>query len=262
MTMEPSRQAVHREPPSERRDELIPGPRWVFDEEVTRAFDDMLERSVPQYEVMRAVVHDLAVSFLDAVQRGAGTRPLVVDLGCSRGETMAMLIETLRERQLDGRFVGLDLSGPMVDAARRRFAEESHVDVLQLDLRDGYPRVVPAQVTLAILTLQFIPIEYRQGVVTRAYEHTAKGGCFILVEKVLGQTSQLNEMMVARYLDMKRANGYSEEQIIRKRLALEGVLVPITASWNEELLMRTGFEAVECVWRWMNFAAWVAIRTT
>ena len=262
MTMDPSRQAVHREPPSERRDELIPGPRWVFDEEVTRAFDDMLERSVPQYEVMRAVVHDLAVSFLDAVQRGAGLPPLVVDLGCSRGETMAMLIETLRERQLDGRFVGLDLSGPMVDAARRRFAEESQVDVLQLDLRDGYPRVAPAQVTVAILTLQFIPIEYRQGVVTRAYEHTAKGGCFILVEKVLGQTSQLNEMMVARYLDMKRANGYSEEQIIRKRLALEGVLVPITASWNEELLTRAGFEAVECVWRWMNFAAWVAIRTT
>ncbi len=253
---------MHPEAPGQQLDELIPGSRWVFNEEVTRAFDDMLERSVPQYDVMRGTVHDIAVAFLEAQELEAETAPLVLDLGCSRGEMIAMLLETLRAHRLEARFVGLDLSGPMVEAARNRFAEEPHVDVVQLDLRETYPRVAPASVTLAILTLQFIPIEYRQGVVERVYEHTAKGGCFILVEKVLGQTAQLNDMMVARYLDMKRANGYSEEQIIRKRLALEGVLVPITASWNEELLMRAGFEAVDCVWRWMNFAAWAAIRTT
>jgi tRNA (cmo5U34)-methyltransferase len=253
---------LHHEAPGQQRDELIPGPRWAFDEEVTRAFDDMLERSIPQYEVMRSAVHDMAVAFLQEQDLGAETSPLVLDLGCSRGEMIAMLLETLRARRLDARFVGLDLSGPMVDATRQRFVTEPHVDVVQLDLREDYPRVAPAHVTLAILTLQFIPIEYRQSVVKRVYEHTAKGGCFILVEKVLGQTAQLNDMMVARYLDMKRANGYSEEQIVRKRLALEGVLVPITASWNEELLARAGFDAIDCVWRWMNFGAWAAIRTT
>ncbi len=253
---------MHPEAPGQQRDEMMPGPRWVFDEEVTRAFDDMLERSVPQYDVMRGAVHDIAVAFLEAQELGAEAPLLVLDLGCSRGEMIAMLLETLRAHRLDARFVGLDVSGPMVEAAQKRFAEEPHVDVVQLDLRESYPRIAPACVTLAILTLQFIPIEYRQGVVKRVYEHTAKGGCLILVEKVLGKTAQLNDMMVARYLDMKRANGYSEEQIIRKRLALEGVLVPITASWNEELLMRAGFEVVDCVWRWMNFAAWAAIRTT
>jgi tRNA (cmo5U34)-methyltransferase len=222
----------------------------------------MLERSIPQYDVMRRVVHDAAVSFLQAEEGGAETQPLVVDLGCSRGEMVAMLLETLRARQIGGRFKALDLSGPMVEAARARFAEDPRVEVIQLDLRESYPRVEPAAVTLAILTLQFIPIEWRQSVVKRIYEHTAEGGCFILVEKVLGETAQLNDLMVGRYLEMKRANGYSEEQIIRKRLALEGVLVPITASWNVEMLTRAGFKAVDCVWRWMNFAAWVAIRTT
>lgn len=253
---------MHREASGKQRDEVIPRSRWVFDEEVTRAFNDMLERSIPQYEVMRAVVHDIAIAFLEAEGVGARKSPLVVDLGCSRGEAIAMLLETLRVRRLDARFVGLDLSAPMVDAARQRFVDEPDVEVVRLDLRAGYPRVTPAQVTLAILTLQFIPIEYRQSVLKRVYEHTTKGGCFILVEKVLGQTAQLDDVMVSRYLDMKRANGYSEEEIIRKRLALEGVLVPITASWNEQLLTRAGFEAVDCVWRWMNFAAWAAIRTT
>ena len=30
-----------------------PGARWEFDESVTSAFDDMLRRSIPQYEAMR-----------------------------------------------------------------------------------------------------------------------------------------------------------------------------------------------------------------
>jgi tRNA (cmo5U34)-methyltransferase len=247
---------------SQERDDLIPGPRWTFDEEVTRAFDDMLERSIPHYQVMRAAVQDIAVAFLERAEQGADTSQLVVDLGCSRGETIALLREAVGALGLRARFVGVDVSAPMLRAARRRFAGDADVEIAELDLRQGYPSASPARVTLSVLTLQFIPIEYRQGVVEQIYEHTAKGGCFILVEKVLGQTAELNDMMVARYLDTKRAKGYSEEQIIRKRLALEGVLVPITASGNEELLRSAGFEAVDCFWRWMNFAAWAAVRTT
>jgi tRNA (cmo5U34)-methyltransferase len=238
------------------RDELTPGPRWTFDEQVTRAFDDMLERSIPQYHVMRGAIGDIAAAFLE--DNRAGTTPLVLDLGCSRGEMIALL----RKHGPPARFVGVDVSDPMLRAARERFAGDLNVQIAQCDLRRGYPSVLPAHVTLSVLTLQFIPLEYRRGLLKQIYEHTAEGGCLILVEKVLGQTSQLDDLMIERYLDMKRANGYSEEQIIRKRLSLEGVLVPLTASWNEELLRSAGFEAVDCFWRWMNFAAWAAVRTS
>ena len=247
---------------SNKKDELIPGSRWAFDEDVTAAFDDMLERSIPQYHVMRAAVQDIAVAFLEPGRKRADDRPLVVDLGCSRGETIALLRNTTGGPGLHARFVGVDVSDPMLRATRRRFAGDPDVEIVEFDLRQGYPSVPPACVTLSVLTLQFIPIEYRHATVKQIYEHTAKGGCFILVEKVLGQTAQLNDMMVARYLDMKRAQGYSEEQIVRKRLALEGVLVPVTATWNEQLLRSAGFEAIDCFWRWMNFAAWAAVRTT
>jgi tRNA (cmo5U34)-methyltransferase len=59
---------------------------------------------------------------------------------------------------------------------------------------------------------------------------------------------------------MKRRRGYTNEQIDRKRLSLEGVLVPVTARWNEDLLRAAGFGEVDCFWRWMNFAGWVAVR--
>ncbi len=247
---------------SKERDDVVPGPRWAFDEKVTRSFDDMLERSIPQYDVMRAAVRDVALAFLAPEEKGGETLPLVLDLGCSRGETIALLREAISAQDLQARFTGVDISDPMLRAAGRRFAGDSNVEIERFDLRRGYPSVAPARVTLSVLTLQFIPIEYRQRVVKQIYEHTTRGGCFILVEKVLGQTAQLNDVMVARYLDMKRDRGYSEEQILRKRLALEGVLVPITASWNEELMRSAGFEAIDCFWRWMNFAAWAAVRAT
>jgi hypothetical protein len=38
------------------------------------------------------------------------------------------------------------------------------------------------------------------------------------------------------------------------------VLVPVSAAANEELLRGAGFDAVECVWRCLNFAAWVAVK--
>ena len=55
-------------------------------------------------------------------------------------------------------------------------------------------------------------------------------------------------------------NGYSAEEIERKRLSLEGVLVPVTARMNEDLLRSAGFDQVDCFWRWANFAGWLAIR--
>lgn len=66
------------------------------------------------------------------------------------------------------------------------------------------------------------------------------GGAFILVEKVLGATAKLDEAFVNLFLNIKRENGYPESQIDRKRMSLEGVLVPVTARWNEEHLHRRG----------------------
>lgn len=34
----------------------------------------------------------------------------------------------------------------------------------------------------------------------------------------------------------------------------------VTAAWNEEMLRNTGFVEVDCFWRWMNFAGWVATK--
>ena len=112
-----------------------------------------------------------------------------------------------------------------------------------------------------MLTLQFTPLEYRQRIVDEIFSHTLPGGAFIVVEKVLGASAEMDALMVKNYYHLKRANGYTRQEIDNKRHSLEGVLVPVTAQWNEDILKSAGFRHIECFWRWMNFAAWVAVRS-
>lgn len=229
-------------------DQVVPGGKWEFDADVAEAFDDMLSRSIPQHEVMRRAVVDVGER-----HHQPGTH--VVDLGCSRGEALATFHERLGPR---ASYLGVEVSEPMLEAARRRF-EGTHVRVEHLDLRVGYPAPM-ASVTLAVLTLQFIPIEHRLRVLRDAWRHTVPGGALVVVEKVLGETADLDALMVDLYYQRKREAGYSQEDIDRKRLSLEGVLVPVTARWNAEMLRSAGFSQVDEFWRWMNFAAWVAVK--
>ena len=242
------------DPLDERLDQFVPAEdeRWQFDGNVTDVFENMLARSVPQYDTMRALVFDLGATL---VQSGTA----IVDIGCSKGDALGPFIQQFGTAN---RYIGVELSKPMLEAARRRFAaliEQRIVDIRRLDLRTEYPPEM-ASLTLAVLTIQFTPIEYRHRIMQRIAVHTLPGGGIILVEKVFGSTAHFDELLTRRYYELKTRNGYTAEQIERKRLALEGVLVPVSARWNEDLLREAGFNQIECFWRWSNFAGWIAIK--
>lgn len=239
-------------------DKTMPAGKWEFDASVTDAFDDMLERSIPAYNTMRDLTTSLAIAHYQP-----GTA--LVDLGCSRGQALGHIVDaadrssrTWRDRE-GTRLIGVDVSEPMIAAARQRFAHDPVVSIEHCDLRHDYPDAM-ASVTLAVLTVQFTPVEYRWRIVQEMYDHTVSGGAVLLVEKVLGASSSLHDLFDAEYLRMKSAHGYSDEAILRKKASLEGVLVSQTAAMNQHMLERVGFRFVDTYWRWLNFAGWVAIR--
>jgi tRNA (cmo5U34)-methyltransferase len=229
-----------------------PSGKWEFDDSVTDIFEDMLRRSIPQYNVMRQSVLDICVKYAKAGKN-------IIDLGCSRGDVVSELITLLGT---DYCYVGCDISEPMLAVCRERFKAYGNdvVRIEKIDLRTDYPQTPPACVVLSVLTLQFTPIEYRQRIIKQIYESLLPGGAFLLVEKVLGDTSDLNDLMVDKYYSLKSVNGYSDYEIERKRLSLEGVLVPVTARWNRGLLKNAGFKQIDCFWRWMNFGGWIAVK--
>ncbi len=224
----------------------LPEGTWSFDEEVTRVFEDMLRRSVPDYAEMRRVVVEVGRLLIRP-----GTD--IVDLGCSRGDGLSPFVDS------QVRCVGVDVSAPMLAAARRRFARELEsglVELHELDVREGYPDV-QASLTLLVLSLQFTPVEERGRILAAVRAHTVEGGGLILVEKVAGGSPWLDELLRELHERRKRDAGYTQEEVDRKRLSLAGVLLPLGAAENEQLLREAGFDDIECVWRSLNFAAWV-----
>jgi len=236
------------------RDETLPEGKWTFDEKVTEVFEDMLSRSIPQYGVMRKTVYDIGCYFLDKSKN-----KVILDLGCSDGLN---LHEFVNKYGAQARFKGIDVSEPMLEKARtsyQGYIKTGIVSINNLDLRVDFPVDIYTLI-MSVFTIQFVPIEYRQEVIQKCYDNLSSNGCFIMVEKVLGNCSQLNEIMVNEYLKMKSNNGYTQEQIDRKRLSLEGVLVPMTSDWNKDMLRQAGFKKVDTFWRWMNFEGYVAIK--
>lgn len=238
----------------------MPSEHWEFDVNVTDCFEDMLMRSIPEYHVMRRLVFDLGCLFVHPGQT-------ILDLGCSRGDALEPFI---RKYGAFCEYHGVEISPPMLAACHERFqsytvsdaygiSQAPHIRIEGLDLRTHYPDI-RTHLTLSILTLMFLPMERRLDVMHQVYEHLEPGGVLILVEKILGATATLNGAMVDLYHGMKRQHGYTQEAVERKRMALEGVLVPLSAAWNEDMLRLSGFVHIDCFWRWMNFAGWIAIK--
>lgn len=223
---------------------------WVFDEEVAKSFDDMLARSIPQYETMRRAVFDFQKAFLP---KSDGR---LTDLGASRGESVARAVEFFDD---DTEFLLIEKSDPMIEEARSRFSERENVSVIDRDITTRFPDA-PTDVIQSILTLQFTPINYRQQLVQSCYDTLRDGGAFIFVEKVLGQGAKLDDLQDVFYHALKRDHGYSYQDISKKADSLERQLVPVTARWNREMLSEAGFSHVDCFWRWMKFAGWIAVK--
>lgn len=225
----------------------MPSGKWEFDKGVTGVFDDMIARSIPQYESMRAVVEAFGNRF---GARGGS----VLDLGCSTGISIKAFAAHARK------VTGVEISEPMLREAQQRFQSYANVEILPLDLRREFPAVMDVDVALSIFTLQFIPVEHRRRVLRRTYDSLKIGGALIIAEKVVGESAESQDAFVEIYHAFKQAQGYTREEVERKALSLEGALVANTARENAAMLEAAGFHSVEQVWGWVNFRAWVAVK--
>src|SRR5687767_7862631 len=89
----------------------VPG-EWRFDENVSKAFDAHVEKSVPFYVEMQRMVVELSEYFVR-------DRSVVYDLGCSTGTTIELLSNSHAGKK-DVQFFGFDLSKFMVKEARKK----------------------------------------------------------------------------------------------------------------------------------------------
>lgn len=222
---------------------------FEFDEEVAAVFDDMLKRSVPFYEESQKITKFFA---LKSIKKDS----IVYDLGSS---TASLLISILKDLKHKARLIGLDNSEAMLEQARKKAQafgasiELENADILEYDYED-------ADLFISNYTLQFIRPLVREELVKKIYNSLKSDGVFIFSEKVISHHSKLNKDLIECYYGYKKEQGYSEYEIVQKREALENVLVPYSEDENIKMAKNCGFKHCEVIFRWANFATFIAIK--
>jgi len=223
--------------------------QFEFNEEVAVVFDDMLNRSVPYYKESQEITQFF-------VQKQLKDGGVLYDLGCS---TASLLINLSKKLDNSAELIGLDNSEAMLNQARKKCeAYGVDIEILNEDILEyNYKE---SDVFISNYTLQFIRPLVREKLIQKINKALKKDGIFIFSEKVISHHTKLNKDLIECYYDFKKEQGYSEFEIMQKREALENILVPYSEDENIKMALDCGFSHCEVVFRWANFATFIAIK--
>ncbi len=225
---------------------------FAFDDTVARVFADMIGRSVPGYGQTLQMVELIAHQY---AQPGTA----LYDLGCSLGAATMALARGASNR--DCQVIGIDNSPAMVDRCQQMLQQQ--LPGLQPEIRcqDVCETAIEnASVVVLNFVLQFIKLSERPALLQQICNGLNPGGILILSEKIAFADTDENRRQIELHEAFKRAQGYSELEISRKRTALENVLVPETLATHHARLRDAGFTRVNTWFQCFNFASMIAVK--
>lgn len=231
----------------------VPGD-FVFDDRVVSVFPDMISRSVPGYGLMVTLIGMLA-------RRYARDGSRLYDLGCSLGAVALAMRASIAASGAE--IHAVDSSMDMIRRLEQVLESgprpgETPVFPRHQDIRDT--EIMNASVVVLNFTLQFLEPGARQGVIDRIYDGLLPGGLLLLSEKVRFDDPCEQALQTDWHHDFKRAQGYSELEIARKRDALENVLRPDSSERHRKRLEAAGFERIHSWFQAFSFLSIAAIK--
>ncbi len=225
---------------------------FTFDDSVARVFPDMIKRSVPGYSTIVSMTGLLAGKYASA---GSS----LYDLGCSLGASTLAMRQNIRLP--DCRIISVDNSSAMLARCQSVIDTDTHDTPVILTCANVQDvEISDASVVVLNFTLQFIPKELRDQVIRSIYQGLRPGGIMVLSEKVTFEDQHLDALNIELHHQFKRANGYSDLEIARKRSALENVLLPETLQQHKQRIARAGFGSCDVWFQCFNFASLVALK--
>ncbi|HID37270.1 MAG TPA: carboxy-S-adenosyl-L-methionine synthase CmoA [Ghiorsea sp.] len=223
---------------------------FAFDADVSRVFEDMIQRSVPGYGLTLQMISVIAGLY-------AQENSKLYDLGCSLGASSLALAHGIKVD--DCEIIGVDNSAAMLEKCRSNTQQSPVTIVLQQD--DIQNTVIEdASVVVLNFTLQFIAKEARLLLLKRIYKGMRKGGVLVLSEKVCFVGAFEQQQHIALHESFKKAQGYSELEVSRKRQSLENVLIPEPISAHHARLKTAGFDEVQTWFQCFNFTSMLAYK--
>jgi len=221
---------------------------FIFDDKVASVFADMIQRSVPGYAQTLQMVELLAHQY-------GQDHSNVYDLGCSLGAATMALSRGCAGKHCT--IIGVDNSPAMVERCKSML-NDATIHIHCQDILGT--RIENASVVVLNFVLQFIEQDQRLQLLSTIQRGLKPGGVLILSEKIAFPDVAEQQRQIELHEAFKRAQGYSELEISRKRSALEHVLIPETQAAHHQRLQQAGFSASHTWFQCFNFASMIAIK--
>ncbi len=210
------------------------------------------EWDAAEYEVLSGPQTGWGLNLLGRVleDRPLGGHESAIDAGCGTGRVTEMLLERLPR----GRVLAVDASGAMVEAARRRFAEDERVRVEKVDLLQ---LEVEEPVDLILSTATFHWIKDHQRLFARLARALKPGGRLIAqcggagnISRVTRATEEVmgEERFRDSFVGWEDIKEYADPETTRARLEATG-FGEIQTWLHEE---PTRFDSVEDLARYLK----------
>jgi tRNA (cmo5U34)-methyltransferase len=226
--------------------------KFCFDKKVVVVFQDMIRRSVPGYAMILSLIGIVAEQYL---QKDTS----FFDLGASLGASTLAVNDIAIQRNC--RVVAVDNSTAMIEQAKKIFSEIPAVHNVEFVHQDVCLMPIEnASMVVMNFILQFIPVSQRHELLERIYAGMLPGGILFLSEKICGESDQQETCLYSLHHGFKRANGYSQLEVSKKRDALEGVMITEKLSLHRERLTDIGFSRVEVVFQALNFVSMLVFK--
>jgi cyclopropane fatty-acyl-phospholipid synthase-like methyltransferase len=159
----------------------------------------------------------------------------VLDLGCGDGRLSALVIE---HRSSVDEVVAIDISAPMLDLARQRFAGDDRVDIVRWDLRDPIAELGDFDVVVSGFAIHHLAHPRKCTLFAEVANQLTPNGTFANLEVVASATPE-------RHAEFLAAIGRTADDAEDELAGVEEQL-----QWMRE----AGLVNVDCLWRWRGFA--------
>lgn len=232
--------------------------KFVFDEEVTAIFENMAERSIPMYRE----AHKINVSLLLSV-RNVGLKRFL-DVGSSTGVFYKTLCQQLglpiTTRPDFVEAYAVDISKAMCDKLTKDLPwVQAKVEDISLPGQPLFRAGLKFDVISMMYLLQFVPVDKKMLVLEKVYDSLADDGVLFLGQKD-NITGGIGHVFHDLYIQFRKDNGYSQEEIDAKTKALKNSQWCSEPGLLKDALYGLGFKVVQETSRWLNFSTFVCVK--
>ena len=222
--------------------------KFTFNNDVANVFGDMVNRSVPGYEFLIENIGVLSKKFYQPNTK-------IYDLGSSLCACSLSILEKVRNTEVQ--IYAVDSSKAMIDICKKSI-DRKEIKFINSDISDV--EMNNSSIVILNLTLQFILVNKRTELLKKIFSQLNDNGIIIITEKIkLDKIS--DDVFFKNFHDFfKENNGYTKEEIDRKKIALSETMIIESEQIHEERFKSIGCKKFYKWFQCYNFVSWVLIK--